>query len=373
MKKILFSSLIVLMSLSTQAFSAPDSYFLMCVDCSQNSAKLAAKNHIKKYSDMYLEQEIYVYTNTGSEFGYSFMGNKEEWLSMAFPITSPTATKELFKGLHDYVEEYKNMITQTQAALDLDFLETHGFAKTEVASIFKNNSDEDCESSDTTGDSPFDYFGNNNEARVDSQINTHLLDYEPTSDVNLTNLGANAGVSSSGFSAGMSASMAVVNEQHVLTLTWGNGGIMRFVATQNAGVWGADLNLAGSDIGLGLYDGESLPGASLDMYVGQNEDGSYYIKGGTKDFANPCLERDFDNMVQALGLEVEIDTDTFAGLMGSLGGQYCGNANQTSNTYFWQEVQQTYTMVGNTMVISARIVDRSMTITAGSSHPCSVP
>ncbi|TQV87786.1 hypothetical protein [Aliikangiella coralliicola] len=377
MKKLIFASLAILflinINISDAARPHNDEYFMVCKNCSHTQARTKARNKMEaNYNQWYVTgPKFYVFTDTSSNYGYTFDGVKEENFVIMSPGTPSKKGRDYLRQMHEYLVAYRKMISNAQKEMDNHFLAEKGYSVSKISPRSINDDDEltgECSSTSGGGGTPFTYFSGNNRMEINGQLNVALSNWSPGVSYAFNSISVTIGKTPN-----VQIGLALSNESRALEMYYSNGGRLRFDVIKDGGAWTTRLALDGSMIGNGMSRRDDYPsgyGPSLSQFVGRDSKGNYYIKDMSNvTFENNCMEQDFKAMVQALGAKIVNDPSS-EGNHDDPFGPVCDTATQTSTTYYWREWVQTSSFRNGVITIGGYWDTRSVTITPGSSHPC---
>ncbi|TQV86453.1 hypothetical protein [Aliikangiella coralliicola] len=381
---------ILLLSVSSSLFAAD--IVDACINCSEAEARHTALRGMEEfyYSSPQptnprrgkpapkIFKTLHIFTNTGSEYGYSYVArivNGGAVLVKAYD-SAPTKGKNIFKAMHEYRVAYHKMIADAQSAMDYRFMQAVGKSHTKITPLDAMKGDDEaggCSESDPNS-SPFDYFTGNTRLDTNAAMRLELKNYSPDVEIKLQSinlsLGGSIGKDGVSVNGSVGGTLSIRDGAGHLRLRYTNRGQLVFDIRRNTdNTFYPTLNLNASTLGNGLNRNDNHDygqGPGMDQFVSRDSGGNFKLRNGSYTFENNCIEKDWEELAKDLGYELVDQT----GLSGGPFSAHCTpNGGTTSTTYRWDEFVQTSRIVGDKMIITGRWIERSATVSRG--NPCS--
>ncbi len=351
----------------------------VCLDCTEQQAIDQATEIILQQNaeepdeglpSMYAAT-FNIFTDSGSDKGYSIFATLFRNRLNVRTITSTNEAIDYYSEMSNIRTEYGQLITNVQNEIDNVFMERNGFSISKISPTLSSLGDEptgECTSL-LRSSSPFQYFTGNTRLEIDADHRRFLSAHSPGLTAAIQGLGIT-------ISADPGAVLDVIfqSESDPLTEHFGNGGRLVFNIAYDAqsNSFFSVLNLDVSTLGMGLSrDPSAAPdGPSLSQFIYRDSDGNYQVKNGDYEFENNCVEADWNDLLELMGLDIDL-----SGLPEQINSPLeplCATptTSQFNREWTWQEFVTTYRVVGRTVYITGRFVPRTISFDLYDDNPC---
>jgi hypothetical protein len=382
----MFKKTIMIFSFIFSLSAMAETVWEVCLDCNEAQAKEKARQYMVQYlcsegdpncensggiiqsnGPIFHSSTLHVFTGNSNNDGFSIVGTVINNQITTLTILPSQQALDYYQKMNQLRIDLALMIENVQRDLDDDFSIKRGYPlskMTPAVSLLGDENTGEC-SSNSDASSPFDYFTGNSRLELDALIEMSLENHSTATSISIGGISVTIGGDPSA-----QVDIIIESSNGGFTATYGNSGQLFFdIVNLGAGGFTTELNLQASHLGNGLDRNDLYQpgqGTTLDNFITENSDGSYSVVQGSFSFENNCLEQDFENLLNDLGYEININNGSVLGYGAACGGIF----GQDTVNFYWNEFVQTSRVVGRTVIISGQWVLHSISVDLASSNPC---